>query len=75
MHIHEILGWHWGMWIFFIILWLLIVLGIVAIVRWFNAKTRYKESDLDILEKRYPKREISKEDYEMRKEKMVGDKD
>jgi putative membrane protein len=75
MHIHEILGWHWGMWIFFIIFWLFIVLGIVAIVRWFNAATRNKESALEILEKRYAKGEISKEDYEMKKEEMVGGKD
>ncbi len=67
MHIHEILGWHWGMWIFFIIFWLLIVLGIVAIVRWFNAETRYKESALEILEKRYAKGEISKEEFERKK--------
>ncbi len=75
MHIHEILGWHWGMWIFFIIFWLLIVLGIVAIVRWFNAKTKNEESPIQILEKRYARGEISKDDYEMRKEKMVGGKD
>lgn len=75
MHIHEILGWHWGMWIFFTIFWLLIVLGIVAIVRWFNAKTKNEESPIQILEKRYARGEISKDDYEMRKEKMVGGND
>lgn len=75
MHVHEIFGWHWGIWIFFIIFWLLIILGIVAIVRWFNAQTRNKESSIEILEKRYARGEISKEEFERMKEKMVGDKD
>lgn len=71
MHIHEILGWHWGMWIFFIIFWLLIILGIAAIIRWFNAKTWNKESSIEILEKRYAKGEISKEEFEEMKEKIT----
>ena len=75
MHIHEILGWHRGMWIFFIIFWLLIVLGIVAIVRWFNAATRNEESSLQIQDKRYGKGEIRKDDFDMRKDKVAGDKD
>mgnify|MGYP002479350092 CR=1 FL=1 len=52
-----------------------IVSGIVAIVRWFNAATRNKESSLEILDKRYAKGEISKGDYDMRKEEVEGDKD
>lgn len=75
MHIHEILGWHWGMWIFFIIFWLLIVLGIVAIVRWFNAATRNNESSLQIQDKRYGKGEIRKDDFDKRKDKVAGGKD
>jgi len=71
MNIHEILGWHWGMWIFFIIFWLLIILGIAAIIRWFNAKTWNKESSIEILEKRYAKGEISKEEFEKMKEKIT----
>lgn len=75
MHIHEILGWHWGMWIFFIIFWLLIVLGIVAIVRWFNAKTRNEESSIEVLEKRYAKGEISKEEFEKMKQQITERRD
>jgi len=75
MHIHEILGWHWGMWIFFIIFWLLIILGIAAIIRWFNAETRNKESPIEILEKRYAKGEISKEEFEKMKEKIKERRD
>ena len=75
MHIHEILGWHWGMWIFFIIFWLLIILGIAAIIRWFNAKTWKKESSIEILEKRYAKGEISKEEFEKMKEKIKERRD
>ncbi|MAT38727.1 MAG: electron transporter RnfE [Ectothiorhodospiraceae bacterium] len=71
MHIHEILGWHWGMWIFFIIFCLLIIFGIAAIIRWFNTTTSDKESSIEILEKRYAKGEISKEDFEKMKKEIT----
>jgi len=60
MHIYDILAWHWGMWICVIIFWLLFILGIAAIIKWFNAKTRLNKTSLEILEKRYAKGEISK---------------
>lgn len=71
MHIHDILGWHWGMWIFFIVFWLLIIFGLAAIISWFNSKTRLKESSLEILEKRYAKGEISEEVFQKMKEKIT----
>jgi len=36
------------------------ILGIAAIIRWFNAETRDKESPIEILERRYAKGETSK---------------
>jgi uncharacterized membrane protein len=60
MYIYDILAWHWGMWIYVIISWLLFILGIAVIIKWFNAKTRLNKVSLEILEKRYTKGEISK---------------
>ncbi len=74
MHIHEILEWHWGMWILFIISWIFIILGIAAIIRWFNTTTTDEESPVEILKKRYAKGEISKEDYEKMKKEITDRK-
>jgi putative membrane protein len=71
MHIHEILGWHWVMWVFFVIFWLLFILGIATIIRWFNTTTTDKESPMEILEKRYTKGEIIKEDFEKMKKEIT----
>lgn len=74
VHIHEILEWHWGMWILFIISWIFIILGIAAIIRWFNTTTTDEESPVEILKKRYAKGEISKEDYEKMKKEITDRK-
>ena len=74
MHIHDILEWHWGMKVFSIVFWLFIIFGIAAIIRWFNAKTQFKKSSLEILEGRYAKGEISKQDFEKMKEEIMGEK-
>ena len=74
MHIQDLLELHWGIPIYVIIFWLFLILGIVAILKWFNAKTRLEESSLEILKKRYAKGEISKRDFDRIKEKIVGDR-
>lgn len=63
------------MWVYVIVFWLLLILGIVAIIKWFNAKTRLKKSYIQILEKRYAKGEISKENFEKMKEHITREKD
>lgn len=68
MHVHDILAWHWGMWIFMIIFWFLIIVAIIVIIKWFYYKTRQKESAIEILERRYARGEISKEDFNKMKE-------
>jgi len=59
------------MWIFMIIFWLLFIVGIVAIIKWFNDKTMYEVSALEILEKKYVRGEISKDNFDKIKEKIT----
>jgi len=63
-------GW-WGMgWIFMIIFWGFIVLGLIFLIRWFVRMTKtskVEESALDILKRRYAQGEINKEEFEQKK--------
>ncbi len=70
-------NWGWGMgfgWIFMIIFWVLVILGVVYLVQ---IATRggispgQKETPLDILKKRYAKGEITKEEFERMKDDLM----
>lgn len=60
----------WGMgfsWIFMILFWALIVLGIVALAKWLFAGSGSSGSSkrpLEILQERYARGEITREEYE-----------
>lgn len=64
-----------GMWIFMLLFWGLVVIGIVAIVRWYLAhdhrqKSPEQETPLEILKKRYARGEIAREEYEQMKKDL-----
>ncbi|MBI2086522.1 SHOCT domain-containing protein [Candidatus Daviesbacteria bacterium] len=61
-------------WIFMIIFWILIILGVVALVRYLgnSGKTiRNDKTPLEILQERYAKGEIDKKEFEEKKKDLA----
>ncbi len=63
-----------GWWIFGLVLWILIIIGIVLLIKYLwehgGAKAEH-ESALEVLKTRYAKGEISKEEFEEKKKDLV----
>ena len=70
--------WMWGIgWIWMAIFWLLVILGIAALLKWLLRQgsghgTMGVESPLEILKKRYAKGEINKEEFEEKKRDILS---
>ena len=63
--------------LFMLLAWLLIILGIVAMVRWFFSRfdrgtSVAQESPLEILKRRYAKGEIDKAEFEEKRKDILG---
>ncbi len=74
---HWDYGWGMGFgfgWLFMIVFWVLLILGIVYIVKLIAGGTKKGEKEetaIDILKKRYAKGEISKEEFEKIKNDLM----
>lgn len=60
-------------WIFMIILWALLILGIVYLIQNIAKGSRKEDNEMpiDILKKRYAKGEITKEEFEKMKDNLM----
>lgn len=70
-------GFHgWGLgWIFMILLWSVLILGVVALIRWLSRSSSTSPATgrtaLDILEERYARGDIEKEEFEQKKRDLT----
>ena len=75
---HDYYGWGMGYgfgWVFTILFWVLIILGVVYLVKVIAAGSKSDgkgETALDILNKRYARGEITKEEFERMKGDISG---
>lgn len=66
-------GWGSGFgWVFMILFWALIILGIVAMVKWLmgtssGSRSGSSKSARELLDERYARGEIDREEYEQKK--------
>lgn len=70
------MNWGFGLWwlmpFVMIAFWIVVIIGMISLIRWFAKSDRGREmksedAAIDILKKRYAKGEISKEDFEKMK--------
>lgn len=69
------MGWGWS--IIMIAFWIAVIIGIIFLIRWVvlstdrRHDTKAEDSSLEILQKRYAKGEINKEEFEEKKKDLV----
>jgi putative membrane protein len=52
-------------WMFMMLVWVLVIVGVVALIKWLSwSPTQRGETPLAILKARYARGEVSKEEYE-----------
>ncbi len=75
-------GFGWGMgsfgWVFMILFWGLVIIGVVAVVKWLigtlgsSDEVARQTTALQILEQRYARGEINREEFDEKKRDLGG---
>lgn len=69
--------WEWGLsaggWVLLVILWLLVVLGIIYLYKLFTTKLNEGKTVIQILNKKYLKGQISREEFERMQQVLKKD--
>ena len=70
-------GWMGFGWIFMALFWVLFILGIVALLRWLGtggngSRDVPRKMPLEILQERYARGEIGREEYEQKRRDLEG---
>jgi len=65
-------GWMGPGWIFMLLFWALVIAGGIALVRWLGTRDKgggdtRRRTPLDILQERYARGEIEREEYEQKR--------
>ncbi len=65
-------GWMGLGWIFMLLFWVLVILGIAALVRWLGTgssgrREAERKTPLEIIQERYARGEIKREEYEQKR--------
>ena len=64
-------SWMWFFWGgFMIIIWIIIIMGIIMLFRWYTRHSNKSQSSLEILKERYAKGEINKKEFEEMKKDL-----
>jgi putative membrane protein len=65
--------WGFGMMLVMLTFWVLVIVGLIALVRWLVTQGRASRTDmaLDILRQRYARGEINKEEFDAKKRDLT----
>jgi putative membrane protein len=69
------MGWGWGMGFgpfFMILFWGLIIAGAIILIRWLVDQSQGGKTALQILQERYAKGELQREEYEQKKRDLTA---
>src|SRR5215475_13192895 len=73
---HPVWWWGWGlgMMVMMLLFWVLVIVGLVAGIRWLLGQTKSARADsaLEILRQRYARGEINKEEFDAKKKDLLS---
>ena len=64
----------WGMgfgWVFMIVFWVFVIMGVIFLIRIISGSTKKEETALEILKKRYARGDLTKEEYDRMRDDLL----